>query len=221
MNTNMDIPSGKVIDVSTSLQDLNTCIDTMREVDEMGHAAARRGDFERALQIWRASSSDGNENSQTSLCIFHMMETTPTIYRDHDEGFDICSSLALDGAAGAQYVLARMYGAGIGVEKDETKALYWFNRAAEGGDEQAQFTVGLSYLAGTGVPKDLVLAYKWLNLAAGNGVEKAHEWRDLVASSLTRSELSEAQTLTRSYTPHPISGRDICSKWLAQRQEFY
>jgi TPR repeat protein len=209
---------------ANSVSDVVAWFRTMREVDEMAHEAARHSDFERALEIWRNSAGDSNQFSMASLCLFHMSESTPVMYRDYDEGFKICSSLAIDDFTMAQYALGRMYWAGFGVEKNHTTALYWFNAAAEGGDAESQYFTGLAYLSGNGLPKDLVLGYKWLNLAAGSGFEKAVEARDAAASLLTRSELSEAQKLTRSYAPRPVQRRDFakdCSKWVAQGQKSY
>lgn len=207
-----------------NVSDTVTCFKTMMEVNKMAEEAERRAEYDRALDIWRKSAKDGNQFSELSLCVFHMSQSTPVRYRDHDEAFDVCSSLAVDGLPSMQYVLARMYAAGVGVEKNMSTALYWFKEAAEGGDETSQYFTGLAYLSGNGLPKDLVLGYKWLNLAAGNGVEKAVEARDAAASLLTRSELSEAQKLTRAYAPRPPQGRDFdknCSKWLAQGQKSY
>jgi TPR repeat protein len=206
---------------TTDLENLETCLTSMKRAAEQGNSAASRMEFERALEIWRRSAADGNEYSSFSLCMFHMTETTPEKYRDHKEGFKNCASMALHGYKDAQYILGKIYGGGVGVEKDETKAFYWFKMAAEGGEENSQYIVGLYYLLGRGAPQDYVLAYKWLNLAASNGVEAAIEKRHFAESLMTRSELSEAQEASRSYMPRQIEGRDICSKWLAERKLSY
>jgi uncharacterized protein len=211
-------------ETTSSADDAVTCLKTWKDVDEMAYQAVDQSNFDRALNIWRQSARDGNQLSELSLCLFHMSQSTPVRYRDYDEAFDICSSLAVGGFSSMQYILAKMYGAGVGVEKDKSTALYWFNQAAQGGDETSQYITGLAYLTGNGLPKDFVLAYKWLNVAAGNGVEKAVEARDVAASLLTRSELSEAQKLTRDYEPRLPQGHDFekdCSKWLAQGQKSY
>jgi hypothetical protein len=111
-------------ETNNEVNDTVACFHTMKAVNDMGHAAEDRGDFNRALEIWRKSARDGNEFSQASLCIFHVSESTPLQYRDYKEGFDICSSLAVHGFSFAQYVLARMYAAGLGVKKDQTEASY-------------------------------------------------------------------------------------------------
>jgi TPR repeat protein len=124
------VPNQEDHDDDYALRDLRLCLETMKEVDEIAHAAAHRGDFDRALKVWRGSARDGNVFSWGSLCIIHMSQSTPTRYRDYNEGFEACSSLALEDNATAQYALGRMYGAGLGVEKNETEALYWFKEAA-------------------------------------------------------------------------------------------
>jgi uncharacterized protein len=99
-----------------------------------------------------------------------MTDTTPARYRDENEAY-ILFRTSGNGFSGMQYILARMYMSGIGVERNAAQARYWFENAAEGGDADAQFILGLLYSAGRGAPRDLVLAYKWFNLAAAKGFE--------------------------------------------------
>ena len=51
------------------------------------------------------------------------------------------------------------------------------------------------------MPQDFVLAYMWLNLAAARGFGVAAMDRDRVARVMTRSDISEAQRLTREWQP--------------------
>lgn len=59
-------------------------------------------------------------------------------------------------------------------------------------------TIGISYL-GNGVPQNYQQAYAWLAIAVANGNDGALNLRDTVASKLTQSELTQAQSLAASY----------------------
>jgi hypothetical protein len=54
------VPNQEDHDDDYALRDLRLCLETMKEVDEIAHAAAHRGDFDRALKVWRGSARDGN-----------------------------------------------------------------------------------------------------------------------------------------------------------------
>lgn len=50
------------------------------------------------------------------------------------------------------------------------------------------------YFIGQGVPRDPVTAHMWLNLAAAREDAGAGEIRDLVAESMSREQIAEAQS---------------------------
>nr|WP_256353538.1 hypothetical protein [Aeromonas sp. sif2416] len=59
--------------------------------------------------------------------------------------------------------------------------------------------MGVSYAQGEGVPQNHVQAYAWLSVAATTGLKLATETRDLVARSMTPSQLEKGQELAASY----------------------
>jgi TPR repeat protein len=69
--------------------------------------------------------------------------------------------------------LAAAYLTGRGVMRDEKRAAYWYEKAAEGGDPQAQKQIGYFYQVGLGVPVDPARAVHWYQLAAANGLVSA------------------------------------------------
>ncbi len=69
--------------------------------------------------------------------------------------------------------LGRCYYEGIGVEKDATKAVYWFRKAAELGDGEAMEYLAKCYRDGTGVEKDITKAVEWYCKEADKGVLSA------------------------------------------------
>jgi TPR repeat protein len=124
---------------------------------------------------------------------------------DYATALRLLQPLAEQGNVTAQIVLGSMYDAGIGVIKDDRKALQWYRLAAEQGNADAQFNLGDMYANGQGVTQDDREAVKWLRLAAeqgnasaqsnlgvmyrhGRGVTqdylRAHMWFNLAASKL-------------------------------------
>jgi len=69
----------------------------------------------------------------------------------------------------AQNILGCLYKDGECTEKDFEKATYWYNKAAENGNEFAQCNLGKCYNSGIGVEKDLEKAIYWFNKSAENG----------------------------------------------------
>ena len=66
----------------------------------------------------------------------------------------------------AQNTLGLMYDSGLGVEKDQKKAVEWFTRSAMNGNAVAQYNLALAYRYGEGVPKDDSKALEWYLKAA-------------------------------------------------------
>lgn len=87
--------------------------------------------------------------------------------------------LAALGDSSAQYFLGELYAFGLGVPKDEEKAIEFFRRAAKwtaGGDKSAaasMYYVGERYLGGRGIARDAEAAQRWFERSAKEGYAKA------------------------------------------------
>jgi TPR repeat protein len=81
--------------------------------------------------------------------------------------------LAESGNAEAQYVLGRLYAAGQGCSKDESKAVALFRKAAAQGDPSAQNSLAMFLLQGRGVKKNAAEAASWFRRAADQGLTVA------------------------------------------------
>jgi TPR repeat protein len=81
--------------------------------------------------------------------------------------------LAENGHLRAQYNLGLMYDNGRGVEQNDSKALYWYRKAAAGSHDGAQNNLGLMYAAGQGVSRDDAQAVYWWEKSAAQGYAKA------------------------------------------------
>jgi uncharacterized protein len=73
------------------------------------------------------------------------------------------------GAIQQEIELAAAYFAGRGVAKDERRAAYWYEKAANSGDPAAQQEIGFFYQAGIGVERDPARAATWFERAVAGG----------------------------------------------------
>ena len=69
----------------------------------------------------------------------------------------------------AQFNMAFFYAKGIGVEKDEKQAVYWYQKAATLGHCSSQYHLSNYYWNGIGAPKDGKQAIIWCQKAAKQG----------------------------------------------------
>jgi TPR repeat protein len=88
--------------------------------------------------------------------------------------------------------MGELYTQGIGVEKDDAKALGWFLRAAARGHGLAMCKTGLCFLNGQGTSPDPLEAYIWLQKGIENGYNVT-DHRDAAAAKLTPDQLAEAE----------------------------
>lgn len=82
---------------------------------------------------------------------------------------------AIKGYSWAQIQLGGAYSSGIGVEKNNDKAIFWYRIAAGKGDTSAQVALGELYYNGDGVRKDRSNALKWWQKAAELGDKNAQK----------------------------------------------
>lgn len=76
---------------------------------------------------------------------------------------------AKQGQADSQYNVALMYEHGIGVAKDETKAVNWYQKSALQGTAAAQFNLAVLYENGRGTQVDFAKANEWYRKASSQG----------------------------------------------------
>jgi len=69
--------------------------------------------------------------------------------------------------------LGAAYFTGQGVERDEKRAAYWYEKAANAGDPAAQLEIGSFYQAGVGVQRDPAQAVRWFQRSAAGGLVSA------------------------------------------------
>jgi hypothetical protein len=115
------------------------------------------------------------------------------------ETFEWTKRLAEEGRyTDYQYKLGRYYELGWGVEKDISKALQWYRKAAECGDSDAQYRLASAYFDGEGVPADYEAAYFWLRL------QQMDRGVDAVGDFLNAEQRSEVE--------------NRCKEWIESRR---
>jgi len=102
------------------------------------------------------------------------------------------------GNADAGWELGLGYLKGVGVVKDETKAVEWFKRAANLGDVRAQTALSDFYFRGVGVRRDYVRAYTWASIAAG-GRETEDKRLKAIKQRMTTAQLENANGRTAAW----------------------
>lgn len=107
---------------------------------------------------------------------------------------------ARSGNADAEELIGVMYAMGLGVERDDVRALEWYMRAAMKGHPGAQSGVGWYYEVGRGLPApDLVRAYMWYTLSAIGGDPDAAISLEEVVKKMTAEQIEHALILVGDY----------------------
>ena len=104
------------------------------------------------------------------------------------------------GNADAEELIGTLYALGLGVRRDDVRALEWYRRAAMKGHAGAMSGVGWYYEVGRGLPApDLVRAYVWYVLSAIGGDPDAAQSQEEIVKTMTRAEIDHALTLVQDY----------------------
>ena len=81
----------------------------------------------------------------------------------------------IESDAKAQFDLGKRYAVGEDAPQNDTEAVKWYRKAAEGGYPAAQNDLGWMYQNGRGVPQDDAEAVKWYRKAAEGGYYAAQD----------------------------------------------
>jgi TPR repeat protein len=164
---------------------------------EDGAAAARRGDYDTAMRLFRPLADQGDTSAQTYLAHLFWVVIPP----DYAAAASWYRKAAEHGNAFAQERLGFQYANGLGVTQDHAAAASWYRKAADQGHAGAQERLGFQYANGLGVPQDDVTAHMWFNLAAARGNRDAIKGRDMVAARMTPEQIAAAEKLAREWKP--------------------
>ena len=109
------------------------------------------------------------------------------------------SALAREGNVEAQFRIGIMHDKGRGVPENDAKAIEWFQKAADRGHLEGQINLGVMYARGKGVQQDNVMALYWFTLASEGGSRFALSNRQLLAGSMSSSQIAAAEKLAKKW----------------------
>jgi uncharacterized protein len=104
--------------------------------------------------------------------------------------------LAQDGDPAAQNEMGIRYRLGNDVDKDPSKAVGWFLKAAKQGFAKAYFNLGAAYYNGDGVKVNDDDACVWFNLAADAGDQRGEEAMARTKQEFTQTQITRCELLT-------------------------
>ncbi len=129
-----------------------------------------RRDASKIVLWWRKAANQGHLRSQHNLALLF-------IERGGEEDFRKAASwlerAAADGFILSQYSLAKLFATGLGVKRNNARALALFLKAGNAGFVKAQYNLGKIYRDGIGVEADPSVSVDWFRKAANQGYAKA------------------------------------------------
>ena len=169
-----------------------------------GMAAAKRGNYVAAYDIWQTLAERGDTRAQYNIGVLYDQGLgVPQNFAEATRWYRLAAER---GHVDAQANLGYAYEQGRGVTLDFAQAAKWYRKAAERGDVVAQANLGTLYANGLGVEQDDVQAHMWFNLAASRA-ERRKIRRNLVrkrnriAARMTPEQVTEAQRLASEWRP--------------------
>jgi len=147
---------------------------------EKGLAAARSGDFFKAIKEWKPLAEEGDASVQYSLArVYTRLGTTKIDDNSNlsaeEHALNWYLLAAEQGVIMAQYDLGVMYHTGRGAVQDYSKAIKWYKKASIKGCSYARGNLGLMYIYGTGVETNYKEGMKLLRFAAEAGNRVSQE----------------------------------------------
>jgi len=98
-----------------------------------------------------------------------------SLFASSQQSFWSVYTAALRGDQAAQYKTGVMFQQGIGVDRNQSQAAKWYEKAAIQGHMSAQYNIGLMYANGDGVEQNEQFALMWLASAAKQGDKEARK----------------------------------------------
>jgi hypothetical protein len=151
-------------------------------------------DINQAIHWYRMAAEKGFSRAQANLAAIYLQgdEGIPVNYEEAHKWF---AAAAVQNLAVAQYNLGLMYELGLGVEKNDARALGWYNLAAKAGQPEA--IERLSQLVKTTEPP----LVSGVGVPASDGVPKA----PTVPQAASADSKTEAATIPSAPQPAPVS----------------
>lgn len=111
--------------------------------------------------------------------------------------------MAEAGDAEAQNAIGTIYYLGLGVSRDDRRALKWFESAARLGHPGAQRNAGMMYQDGRGTGQDFLTAYMWFYAADKQGNKGADAYISNLVNKLTPNQQIKARRTAAQFIINP------------------
>ena len=171
---------------------------------ERGLDAAKKGDFDTAVQIWTPLATNGDARAQYDLGGVYYQ-----VFNDFTTAAKWLEMAAEQGHVRAQNNLGNLYKSGKGVKKDLAVALKWFLRASERGHATAILSAAFLQEENGELRQSLVLFEAFsrgeseLNVRVrrildgqGNNEEKVKSIKDLILDADDQYETNPPSVIT-------------------------
>lgn len=160
-----------------------------------------------AAAVWYQKAADqGQAGAQFALSGLYY--SGQGVVADEAHNFDLTQNAANQGLPEAQYGMGRIYldrAANNG--DDETKAAYWFQRAAAQGHGESQLYLAMMTCEGKGgITKDAARCYMWVSLALQYDLtdetrKKGDEVMANLTKELTPDDIAKGEALAAAWQP--------------------
>jgi len=133
-----------------------------------------------------------------------------------DAAWDLLLARASAGDAKSQMELADKFMAGHVVPKDESSALFWYEKAARQGDARAQYLAGWCYVKGVGTPVNVAAGKRWMEMSAEKGNADAQFALGLIGLAEGENPAGSRKLVEQA----SASGNANARQWLAENPEY-
>ena len=149
-----------------------------------GNAAAERGDYKKALEIWMPLAKNGDAKSQNGLGLLFKY-----VQEDADEAMRWLTLSSQQGYVDAQANLGQL----LFELGDKTAGTKWFKEAAGRGHPLSQVILGSLYMNGTVLQKNNAQAVIWFQAAAEQGNSLGQHWLAQMHSEGTGTNVDKSE----------------------------
>jgi len=159
----------------------------------MQNTSAADASENNSVACTRADAEAGNAMAQFGLAFSFAAQPAP----DYEKALHWYFKAADQNHRLAQFNLGQMFAHGQGTERNDSTAMMWIRRAANGGDAGAQFDLGnrcdRASMHGSEMDagESRVESYKWFSLAAAQGYRDAVARSDSASMRMSRDEVAE------------------------------
>lgn len=163
---------------------------------QRGRDAFERGDYDAAVNEFRALAEKNDPRGQYALAI--MYDLGEGVPQSSEEAFKYYRLAAEQGYADAQNNLGVMYDQGEVFPVDYKEAMKWYLLAAEQGNKDAPNNIGVMHMIGLGVPRNFAEAHKWFTIAGTRDFE-AKSNKEFAETRLTPEQIAESERLANEW----------------------